>query len=278
MPSKRSQPRSLEFRLSLEASERINQRLQLCQLPILQNVSLKESKLKRLGQIANEAIRILEADGHPIEGCSDEAAVSAWLNRERGKELTVFKALCQAVDEDWIQAFDRQLYTEILLGEQKKSLGTFMDSFFNVFVSASEEKEVILSRYRKPIEQIVGSTQEPETITAIIDTFLKEFAFNGRQIRFRATFSSSPCQIIAIEIVGRNQNNNLQSWSDRFAKPYPYTVEVEHWWWKGDVNIQFQILKDDQVVNDACRVSVLSRGYIWADVSYELNSGECNVR
>jgi hypothetical protein len=277
MPSKRSQPRPLEFRLSLEAAERINQRIQRCQLPILQTVSHKESKLKRLGLIANAAIQILEAEGYAIEGCSDEAAVSRWLNRERGKELTVFKALCQAVDENWVEAFDRQLYKDILVGEQSKTLETFTGSFFSLFVS-SEQNEFVLSKYQPLIEQVIGSPQSSETITTLFETFLQEFAFNGRQIRFRATSTAKPCPITAIEIVGRNQNGILETWSDHFTEPYPNAVEVVHWWWKGEVTIQFQVLKGNQVINKTCRVLILSRGYIWADVFYDCDRDLCHVK
>ncbi len=274
-----SRPRPLEFRLSLEASRRIKKRIDLCELTVLKNTSLWESKTARRGRIVNEAMRILEENGQSTVGCASDKVVEAWVNRERSKEVTVFKALCQAVDENWLEVFDRNVYTEVLVGEQKRSLENFMSSFFSVLTCSSEEKEAVLPKYLKAAEQIIGSDHvESETITGLIDTFFKEFALNGRKIRFRASTSSNPCFITSIKITGRNQKNDLETWSYRYSSPYPQIVETEDWWWKGAIDIQFQVLRDEQSLNGSCQVVVPEKGYMWVDISLNIDNSQCDVR
>jgi hypothetical protein len=279
MPKKESKPRPLSFRLSSEAAERINKRINLGELTIFQNVSNDTNKLDRLWRIADEAMRTLQENGQSVEGCSSDEAVRYWLDRRTSKELSVFKALCQAVDENWIEVFDRCLYEEVLLGEQKRSLENFMGSFFNAFISSPDEKMLILSKYGQFVEQILGSDQiDLDTVTALIDTFIKEFALNGRKIRFQALISSMACSITSIEIRGRNQKEKLETWSVRYSEPFPQLVETEDWWWKGNINIQFEAINEDRKFSKSCEVVVPERGYIWAEILLDVESGICTVK
>ena len=279
MPKKESKPRSLSFRLSPEAAERINKRINLGKLTIFQNVSTDMSKLDRLWRIADEAMRILQDNEQSVEGCSSDEAVRYWLDRKTSKERSVFKALCQAVDENWVEVFDRCLYEEILLGEQKRSFENFMGSFFNAFISSPNEKTLILSKYGQFVEQILGSDQiDLDAVTSLIDTFIKEFALNGRKIRFQATSSSIDCSITFIEIRGKNQKDKMETWNFRYTEPFPDLVATEDWWWKGNISIQFEAIKGDTKVSELCEVFISDRGYIWAEVVFDFESGICIVR
>lgn len=278
MPKKENKPRPLSFRLSSEAAERINKRINRGELTIFQNFSGDTNKLGRLWLIADEAMRILQENGQSVEGCSSDESVRYWLDRRTSKELSVFKALCQAVDEEWIEVFDRCLYEEVLLAEQKRSLENFMGSFFNAFISSPDEKMLVFSKYGQFVEQILGSDQiDLDTVTALIDIFIKEFALNGRKIRFQALISSMACSIIFIEIRGRNQKEKMETWSFRYSEPFPKLVETEDWWWKGNISIQFEAINEGRKFSRSCEVVVSERGYIWAEIVIDIESGMCTV-
>lgn len=275
---KSSNPRPIELRLSPDAAQRINRNINLCNLKILQNIDHKESKIQRIGRIAIEAESILAKMGEPIGGCSEES-IEDWLNLKRGKSFVLFQALCQAIDEDWFNVFDRNLLSEILSSEQRRAINTFMDNFFDVFTSSPEETSRVLARYRQPIEKIIGSSQiEPQIITDLIEIFLQEFAFNGRQVRFRVSSYSESPSIASIEITGNNQENNLEIWSFYYAEPYLSTVETKDWWWKGDINIQFQLLRGKELCNYSCKIFIPPKGYLWADIVFDLDTGICEVQ
>ncbi|MBD2076972.1 hypothetical protein H6F86_24415 [Phormidium sp. FACHB-592] len=279
MPKKESQPRPLSFRLSPEAAERINKRINLGELNIFQNVSTDTSKLDRLWRIADEAMRILQEDGQSIEGCSSDEAVRYWLDRRTSKELSVFKALCRAVDENWIEVFDRCLYAEILIGEQKKALENFIGSFFNAFISSPDEKMLIPPKYDQFVEKILGSDQiDLDTLTSLIDTFIKEFALNGRKIRFQVISSSEACSISSIEIRGKNQKDKIETWNFRYTEPFPELVETEDWWWKGNISIQFEAINKGHKLSESCEVFISERGYIWAEILFDFDRGICTVK
>ncbi|MEA5464921.1 hypothetical protein [Leptothoe sp. PORK10 BA2] len=279
MPRTGSKPRPLGFRLSLEASERIKKRIETGDLTILKDISISISKLERLGFIANEAIKILEENEQSTEGCSDEDAVKFWLNRKHSKELSVFKALCQAVDENWIEVFDRSLYAEILIGEQQKTLEAFMGSFFHIFVASHQEKKQIIARYRQFIEPMLGFNKvDLNTVEILIDTFLEEFALNGRQIRFSAKSSSALCPITSIEIKGGNQRDKLENWSFSYAKPYPDVVETNNWWWKGNISINFQAIHKNQRDSKFFEVFIPHRGYKWIEILFDFDNNQIIVK
>ena len=63
----------------------------------------------------------------------------------------------------------------------------------------------------------------------LLEDFLKEFAMNGRQVRFKSFSSSKPCPISFIEVIGKNQNNALETWNHYFEEPFPYLVETKDW-------------------------------------------------
>lgn len=280
MPSKPLKPlKPLELRLWLseEASTRINERIINGKLSILRDINPEESKLERLGRIVLEANKILQDNEQSIYGCSREQSVTAWLKRE-GKEITVFKALCQAVDENWLEVFDKSIYTEFFIGEHKEIVDFFINSASNLF-SFSFEESLTFNEYRQQIKELTGFNNfESETIVSLIKTFIKEFAINGRQIRFRVSMSSNPCLITSIRVEGHNQNNILSTWSFDYNKPYPYVVETENWWWHGNVNFQLKILSNNQELSYSCDAFVPQKGYIWTEILLNLDTGICKVQ
>jgi hypothetical protein len=109
----------LRLWLSVEAAERINERISSCQISILEG-NPHSSLSDRRACISDKAVEILEAAGQSIEGCDGEKNVHNWLLRENSKTLPVFKALCKAVDEDWFDSLDRPHFEELLERERTK--------------------------------------------------------------------------------------------------------------------------------------------------------------
>jgi hypothetical protein len=279
MTNKKTNSRKLEFKLSAEASIRIKHRIKCGDITILQSFPDSESTLKKRGLIVNEATRILSLDGISGEGCSDENAVKIWLNRERGKELAVFRALCLSVDENWLEVFDRSPYEDILIGERKKSLDIFLTGLLDVFIPPSPDNMDAIVNHRDAIEQIINSDQiDSETITLLIDNLLKDFAYNGRQIRFRASIISKTCAIKSIKIEGKNQNDEVRIWSQEYSEPYPLIIETRNWWWKDLINIEFKILDNQKEISGYCQALVTKKGYIWTDILYDFSSDKCHVK
>jgi hypothetical protein len=273
-----SDPRHLEFRLSEEASQRINGRIDRGELAVLWDISQHESKEKRIGLILNEAQRLLESRDLPLKGCNEEKSVREWLSGKRGKGIEVFKALCQAVDENWREVFDRSLYNEVLVGERQKLFGVIVSRFFGIDLSSQEVSSTVPGKFLESLEQILGSEQiAPETLAELLETVIKEYALDGRQIRLRVLDRSLPCCVASIEIVGHNQKGSLETWRQCYEEPYPAIVETSGWWWKGDVSIRLQGVRNGKPFASSCETFVPHKGYVWAEVSLDVVSGECKI-
>lgn len=263
--------RPLEFRLSEKASDRIKARIKMGEISILQGFSKSINTLERRGFILNRAIDILEKNGKTTKGCSNEKAIDEWLNRKRGKEFCVFAALCQAVDENWIEVYDRSAYGEILVEEKKKSLDFFIDSLLNLFTAPGDDDSQVVLKYLEPVKQVLISDEiDSKTITELIDNLLKEFAFDGRQIRLRVSLDSRFCDIVAVEIQGKNQNNDAVIWKYEYEELFPCVIETEKWWWKGDVTIDCQIIIEGERVMKSFKTSIPQKGYIWANILFDI--------
>jgi hypothetical protein len=263
---------SIRFHLSSEASKRIRNRLKNDQI-LINSCPATEEK------IATEAQSILNTKGKFPDGCSDGRAVNIWLNRKNGKEFLVFKTLCDIVGEDWLEVFDRSRFTDLLVGEQRKLLDSFLNLLFNEFTSSSEEIRSFRYRYNSQIEEILSSNQiENEKITNIISIFFREYAHNGRQISFTVTSSQISYSIISFEIKGKNQNDKLESRRFQYKKPYTKIIEIENWWWKGEVDIKFEFLNENKKISRSCKAIISQRGYIWADVTFDIESNICSVK
>jgi hypothetical protein len=260
------------FHLSSEASKRIKDRLKNGQILI-------ESYPATQQKIAEKAKAILNAREEYPPGCSDARDVHFWLNRKHGKEFLVFKTLCEVVEEDWIEVFDRSRFTDLLVGEQRKLLDSFLNLLFDEFSSSSEEIRSFRSRYNLQIEEILSSNQvENEKIKALISIFFEEYAHNGRQIRFTVVSSSISYNIISFKIKGKNQNDKLESWEIQYKEPYPEIVSIENWWWKGEVDIEFEFLNGNKKISHSCQAVISQKGYIWADVSFDIESNTCDIK
>lgn len=265
--------RPLEFRLSLESANCIKERIQNNDISILENISLPESYLESCGRIANEASRILLSKYQSKDkGCSTEESVKDWLNRKRGKKITVFKALCEAVDEDWRQVVDKSFFTEILNIKQEEITVLFADSIQEYFHPSFGDNTSIFEKYRHQIEEIFGSDKlEIDLFTELVETFINEFAINGRQIKLQVNYFSMLCPLIKVQVRGKNQNDVISTWNSCYDKPYPYTVEIQNWWWKGDININLKTLVNNQEVDYSFDIFVTEKGYKWVDILLDLN-------
>lgn len=118
------------FKLSAEAAERIRNRIESRQLSIFQNRAI-ESDIDYREDIKDKAKAILKAKKLPTRGCGSDRSIDNWLYRKTGKELSVFKALCEAVDECWFDVFDRSPLAEILIKERAKTGMSFINNFRN---------------------------------------------------------------------------------------------------------------------------------------------------
>jgi hypothetical protein len=272
-------PRALEFRLSPESANRIKERIDNCELPILKDVSSEESKLLRLGRIAEEASRILSEKNQSTDGCSNEESVRDWLNRKRGKKITIFIALCETVDENWREVFDKSFYVEILKIEQEKIVELFANSIYEIFRSPFDNDKSVFDKYRQQIGQIIGTSEfESRSIKELIEAFVEEFAINGRQIRFQVNSLSNLCPIIELQVEGKNQDDIFSTWRLCDKEPYTYVVEIENWWWKGNIDFKLKFLSNNEELNCHCNVFVPEKGYKWVNVLLDFDAGICNIK
>lgn len=147
----------------------------------------------------------------------------------------------------------------------------FINSLLNLFIAPGDDDSQVVLKYLEPVKQILISDEiDSKTITELIDNLLKEFAFDGRQIRLRVSLDSRFCDIVAVKIQGKNQNNDAVIWKHEYEELFPCVIETEKWWWKGDVTIDCQIIIGGERVMKSFKTSVPQKGYIWANILFDI--------
>ena len=268
----------LRFKLSLEAAERIRERIKNRQIPLLEKGS-GGALSSCWDDIADEAVSNLEKDGLPTKGCSGGKNVQNWLSRKVGKQLFVFQALCKAVDEDWFDSFDRSPFEELLKEERQRARQSFVDSFLSLFSLSSVAKEYTITQYKEIIDTVlVDRKVAQDDVEEWVEVFLKEFAVNGRQIRFQLNSPPKSYSLISVRIEGLNQLGHSTVWKTDKIKHPAISVITTGWWWKGNVKIAFQYrLGTGEVISGCCESYITAQGYVEALVSFDYDSGECYV-
>lgn len=263
----------LGFKLTPEAARRIKERIEECDLQILRDYK-NLGKEDRIYAILGAAQAILLKKGESIGDCTKIATVKSWLNRSRFKNLHVFEALCEAVEESWSDVFDRNdVYKKLMAVDRKELLKDLTDSLLTEFICSDQEKNYIKTQHLELFREISGGERvEAEQLTELIRVLLKDFARNGRQLRFSIDGCSDLYKITLIKFTGKNQNEKLETWSCEYSKPSSNLIELDNWWWKGDVDIEFQALKGRKKISYSGTVSIPQQGYIWADIIFNVKS------
>jgi hypothetical protein len=279
MPSSKSSDSSrVLFRLTPEASKRIEERIKNGTLKILQELNININNLDRtdrLVEIAERAKVILQKKGKSTTGCSDYTSVDRWLKRGQ-KEFSVFIVLCEVTDENWLNAFERNdAFQAIMTQERRKSFITLIDSLSNTFIDFGEGANYIVSKHIDSVRDIIGSDElEEEKIKELVKLLLNDFAMNGRQIRLKLENLQEECQISLIKITGENQNNKLETWTSNDISSKEHIIEVANWWWKGKIDIQLHALLDGrEKVHFSGEVFISEKGYVWADIIFDFKKG-----